>query len=170
MRSSPKIACSTSPEAPTVAATRSIGSPARSRRLTLTFGISPLSRQRNWAMAGVSNGYRAAPVKRQSTRGPTSSLPGTAGLPPCISFSTSYPELDDARGRTSPPSLSGTLREKDRLSLLWALDTRAVLHISHWVPLVGSDLIFCQCSPPLAACRASLGAFHFTTFRSSTAI
>ncbi len=35
------------------------------------------------------NGYRAAPVKRQSTRGPTSSLSGTAGLPRCISFSTS---------------------------------------------------------------------------------
>ena len=59
------------------------------------FGIRLLSRQRNWAMPGGSNGYRAAPVKRQSTRGPTSSLPGTAGLPRCISFSTSYPELDD---------------------------------------------------------------------------
>src|SRR4029453_11493886 len=68
-----------------------------------------------------------APVKRQSTRGATSSFPGTARLPPCISFSTSYPELDDTRSRTSPLSFSGTLREKDRLSLLRALDTIAVL-------------------------------------------
>ena len=44
-------------------------------------------------MAGGSNGYRAALVRRQLTPGLISSLPGTAGLPPFISFSTSYPEL-----------------------------------------------------------------------------
>ena len=47
-------------------------------------------------MAGGSNGYRAALVRRQLTPGLISSLPGTAGLPPFISFSTSYPELDSA--------------------------------------------------------------------------
>ena len=44
-------------------------------------------------MAGGSNGYRAVLVRRQLTLGLISSLPGTAGLPPYISFSTSYPEL-----------------------------------------------------------------------------
>ena len=39
------------------------------------------------------NGYRAALVRRQLTPGLISSLSGTAGLPPFISFSTSYPEL-----------------------------------------------------------------------------
>jgi hypothetical protein len=80
----------------TVATTRSIASPARSRLLTLTFDISQLPGPRNWAMAGGSNGYRAALVRRQLTPGLISSLPGTAGLPPFISFSTSYPELDSA--------------------------------------------------------------------------
>jgi hypothetical protein len=47
-------------------------------------------------MAGGSNGYRAALVRRQLTPGLISSLPGTAGLPPFIFFSTSYPELDSA--------------------------------------------------------------------------
>jgi hypothetical protein len=47
-------------------------------------------------MAGWSAGYQAAQVKRQLTPGPISSLPGTAGLPPFISFSTSYPELNSA--------------------------------------------------------------------------
>jgi hypothetical protein len=47
-------------------------------------------------MAGGSNGYRAALMRRQLTPGLISSLPGMAGLPPFISFSTSYPELDSA--------------------------------------------------------------------------
>ena len=46
--------------APTMAATRSIASRARSGRLTLTFDISQLPSPRNWAMAGGSSGYRAA--------------------------------------------------------------------------------------------------------------
>ena len=87
--------------ASTVAATRSIASRARSGLLTLTFDISQLPSPRNWAMAGGSNGYRAALVRRQLTPGLISSLPGTAGLPPFISFSTSYPELDSAV--RSPP-------------------------------------------------------------------
>src|ERR1700747_525737 len=48
------------------------------------------------SVAGGSNGYRAALMRRQLTPGLISSLPGTAGLPPFISFSTSYPELDSA--------------------------------------------------------------------------
>ena len=39
-------------------------------------------------MAGGSNGYRAALVRRQHTLVLISSLPGMAGLPPFISFST----------------------------------------------------------------------------------
>src|SRR5438128_4390273 len=92
--SSPKMACSTTPAgAPTVAATRSIASRARSGPRTLTFAISPLPSPRKWATAGGSNGYRAALVRRQRTPGRISSSPGTAGLPPCISFSTSSPKL-----------------------------------------------------------------------------
>ena len=63
------------------------------RQRTPTFGISRLPRPRNWAMAVGSGGSRAVPVRRQLTPGLISSLPGTAGLPPYISFSTSYPEL-----------------------------------------------------------------------------
>jgi hypothetical protein len=40
-------------------------------------------------MEGGSNGYRAAPVKRQHTLALISSLPGMAGLPQFIFFSTS---------------------------------------------------------------------------------
>jgi hypothetical protein len=79
-----------------VAATRSIASRARSGLLTLTFDISQLPSPRNWAMAGGSNGYRAALVRHQLTPGLISSLPGMAGSPPFIFFSTSYPELDSA--------------------------------------------------------------------------
>src|ERR1700686_2720317 len=43
-------------------------------------------------MAGGSNGYRAALGRRQLTPGLISSLPGTAGSPPFIFFSTSYKE------------------------------------------------------------------------------
>jgi hypothetical protein len=49
-------------------------------------------------MAAGSNGYRAALVRHQLTPGLISSLPGTAGLPPFISFSTSYPELKEFLG------------------------------------------------------------------------
>jgi len=43
-------------------------------------------------MPGESNGYRAVLARRQLTPGLISSLPGTAGSPPFISFSTNYPE------------------------------------------------------------------------------
>src|SRR5947207_15527550 len=48
-------------------------------------------------MAGGSNGYRAAVVRRQLTPGLISSSPGTAGLPPFISFLTSYPDATVGR-------------------------------------------------------------------------
>src|SRR5438034_585919 len=97
------MACSTTPVgASTVAATRSIASRARSGLLTLTFNISQLPGPRNWAMAGGSNGYRAALGRRQLTPGLISSLRGTAGSPPFIFFSTSYPELDSAERRYEP--------------------------------------------------------------------
>ena len=51
-------------------------------------------------MAAGSNGYRAVLVKRR-LRGLILLLPGTAGLPPFISFSTSYPELDSCRDEDS---------------------------------------------------------------------
>src|SRR5258705_10792855 len=44
-------------------------------------------------MPVASNGYRAALVRHPLTPGLISSSSGTAGLPPFISFSTSYPEL-----------------------------------------------------------------------------
>ena len=47
-------------------------------------------------MSGGSTGYRAALVRRQLTPELISSLLGTDGLPPFISFSTSFPELDSA--------------------------------------------------------------------------
>src|SRR3989440_2817448 len=96
-RSTPKTVCFTTPAREfTVAVTRSIASQARSRLLTRTFYISQLPSPRNRAMAGWSDGYRAFLVRRQLMPGLISSLSGTAGLPPFISFSTSYPELDPA--------------------------------------------------------------------------
>jgi hypothetical protein len=55
-------------------------------------------------MPGGSNGSGAALVRRQLTPGLTSSLPGTAGLPPFIFFSTSYAELDSAVRRSETGS------------------------------------------------------------------
>ena len=60
------------------------------------FRYQPIAGPRNWVMACGSNGYRAALVRRQLTPGLISSLPGTAGLPPFIFFSTSYPKWDSA--------------------------------------------------------------------------
>src|SRR5882762_5162895 len=92
-----KIAFSTTPARESiVAVTKSTASRERSKLLTLNSDISQLPSPRNRAMAGWSAGYQAARVRRQLTRGPISSLPGTAGLPPFISFSTSYPELNSA--------------------------------------------------------------------------
>src|SRR5437867_6138217 len=92
-----KIAFSTTPARESiVAVTKSTASRARSKLLTLNSDISQLPSPRNRAMAGWSAGYQAAQVRRQLTPGPISSSPGTAGLPPFISFSTSYRELDSA--------------------------------------------------------------------------
>src|SRR5512133_1997210 len=52
------------------------------------FQYQPIAKPRNWAMAAGSNGCRAGQVRRQLMPGLISSLPGTAGLPPFISFST----------------------------------------------------------------------------------
>jgi hypothetical protein len=106
-KSSPKIACSTiPPRAFTVAATKLIVSQARSRPLTRTFSISQLPNPRNRAMAGASDGYRAARVSRPRTPGRISSLPEMAGLRPSISFSTSCSDLPfdapEAMARADP--------------------------------------------------------------------
>src|SRR6266849_5913315 len=92
-----KIACSTTPaREPIVAVTKSTASRARSKLLTLNSDTSQLPSPRNRAMAGWSAGYQAARVRRQHTLVLISSLPGTAGLPPFIFFSTNYPDLDSA--------------------------------------------------------------------------
>jgi hypothetical protein len=78
--------------APTVAATRSIASQALSRRLIPNLPISQLPSPRRLATADGSHGYRAALAMRQNTPERISSSPGTAGLPPFISSSTSCPE------------------------------------------------------------------------------
>ena len=66
------------------------------RATHLTLDISPLQNPRNWATAAGSNGCRGALVRRRLTPGLISSLRGTAGLLPFISFSTRYLELDCA--------------------------------------------------------------------------
>src|SRR2546426_10182243 len=91
MRSFTKTQYSMTPKAVYfVAVTRSPASRARSGLPTLTFGISQLPSPRKRATAGGSGGERAALVRHQLTPGLTSSLPAMAGLPPFISFSTSY--------------------------------------------------------------------------------
>src|SRR5262249_10215278 len=99
-RSSRKIASSMNPGVFTMAETRSIASPARSGRLTRTFDISQLPLPRNWAMVGGSDGSPALLVRHRCTLALTSSLLGTVGLPPCISFSTNCLELST---RSVPP-------------------------------------------------------------------
>src|SRR6266436_1929951 len=92
-----KIAFSTTPARESiVAVTKSTASRGRSKLLTLNSDISQLPSPRNRAMAGWSAGYQAARVRRQLTLVLISSLPAMAGLPPFISFSTSYPDLDSA--------------------------------------------------------------------------
>src|ERR1700739_2900731 len=81
-RGGTKMVSSTIPtKVSTVAATRSIASRARSGLHTLTFNISQLPSPRKWAMAGGSNGYRAALVRRQLTPGLISSSRETARFP-----------------------------------------------------------------------------------------
>ena len=61
-------------------------------------------------MAGGSDGYRAALVRRRLTPGLISSLPGTAGSPPFISSSTSYRHLRDEHQRRDGQHDVGCLR------------------------------------------------------------
>ena len=63
-------------------------------------------------MAGGSNGYRAALVRRQLTPELISSLPVTARLPRFISFSTNYPELPPMPNGMAPaaPAAGGIRR------------------------------------------------------------
>ena len=60
------------------------------------FQYQPIVKPEELGNGGRSNGYRTALVRRQLTPGLISSLSGTAGLPPFISFSTRYPELECA--------------------------------------------------------------------------
>ena len=53
------------------------------------FQYPPQPNRRNCTMLVASDGYRAVLVKQQPTPGLISSLSGTGGLPPFISFSTS---------------------------------------------------------------------------------
>ncbi len=71
-------------------------------------GRDEIDRVASWAMAVASNGYRAALVKHLLTPGLISSSSGTAGLPPFISFSTSYPEL-----RPVPNCMAGRGRARE---------------------------------------------------------
>jgi len=58
------------------------------------FRYQPIGEPEVAGNGGRSDGWRAALVRRQLMPGLISSLPAMAGLPPFISSSTSYPELD----------------------------------------------------------------------------
>ena len=57
------------------------------------FRYQPIAAPEELDNAGRVDGSRAVLVRRQRTPGLISSLPGTAGLPPCMSSATSYREL-----------------------------------------------------------------------------
>ena len=85
------------------------------------FRYQPIAGPEELAMAGGSNGYRAALVRRRLTPGLISSLPATAGLPPFISFSTSYSELDSAvrRPMRRIGSGGGNISRSPKLPCSW---------------------------------------------------
>jgi len=58
------------------------------------FLYQPITEPEESGNGGLVDGYRADLVSRRLTPELISSLPGTAGLPPFICFSTSYPELE----------------------------------------------------------------------------
>ena len=72
------------------------------------FRYQPIAEPEEVGNGGRIQWVSGRPVRRQRTPGRISSSPGTAGLPPCISFSTSYPKLSAmpngmaARYGTSP--------------------------------------------------------------------
>src|ERR1700740_769460 len=132
--STPKMSFFTIPTgAPTVAATRSIASQARSRLLILTFNISRLPSPRKRAMAGGSHGYRAALARRQNTPGLISSLPGTVGLPPFISSSTNS---EVRRGAEVCIAVGDSARGAPRRRLVGPIEIG-----------VRDDLVWRRCSP-----------------------
>ena len=57
------------------------------------FHYQPIAEPEELGNGGRIQWVSGRPGERQLTPGLISSLPGTAGLPPFISFSTSYPEL-----------------------------------------------------------------------------
>jgi hypothetical protein len=74
------------------------------------FRYQPIAEPEELDNGGRIRWVSAAPVRRQLTPGLISSLPGTAGLPPFISFSTSYPELFPSKsplGRLLDPPFGG---------------------------------------------------------------
>jgi hypothetical protein len=144
-----------------MAATKSIASQALSRLVTLTFGISQLPGPRNWAMAGGSNGYRAVLVRRQLTTGLTSSLPGTAGLPPFISSSTSYPEPS----RLVPATAQALLYAPGSTPFGWRLHRRCCQGLtasaqanrySSWVAARGSRLCSTLASAAMSSASSAI--------------
>ena len=77
-------------------------------------------------MAGGSGGSRAVGVRHQLTPGLTSSLRGTGGLPPSISFSTSYPEQIAVSDRGSLRGLTQFARSKS-VELVEPAESKQVL-------------------------------------------
>src|SRR6267154_222781 len=114
-----KIAFSTTPARESiVAVTKSTASRARSKLLTLNSDISQLPSPRNRSMAGWTARYQVALVKRQLTPGLISSLSRAAGLPPFISFLTSYRERNSAVRRPMR-GIPKTARLGSRLTVVW---------------------------------------------------
>ena len=60
------------------------------------FRYQPIAEPEELGNGGRLKWIAGRPGERQFTPGPISSLLGTAGLPPFISFSTSYSKLDSA--------------------------------------------------------------------------
>jgi len=93
---------------------------------SLNLDISQLTGPRNWAMAGGSNGYPAALVRRPATTGLISSIAEDGRIAAVISFSTRYlqtvPHLDGGRGGPtiqSPHYLRPPLFRRESLKTSW---------------------------------------------------
>ena len=66
------------------------------------FRYQPIAKPEELGNGGRVQWVSGRPVEAPAYAGLISSLPGTAGLPPFIFFSTSYPELDSAERRYEP--------------------------------------------------------------------